>query len=329
VEPNTHVHGPNPVRIWQSDYNKEQASEAVEEWIASKSSKLRFSPPYKHSKNGQIERDMQTTLDKARIVMAAYNCPVSWWYFAVKYSVYTLNRCSTTKVDIRTPFERLTGNKPIVSHLVPFFCPGFYQVTKEEIGGSRSNWQAKAKPCRMIGYDDYVEEGYILYDIDSMQEIYGRQDVIFDATLVQQCVQSVNDLTLYRPDEDANEERVGTDSTFFNPIDVSYVVETRGCNFQEKVINGAHAYYIDYELPISDSYGQDEIDELVHHVASANLIDNSLALPIPPKTIAEALDPNHPLADIWEDAIIKELQQFDEYNIFQRGQEQYIILEAL
>jgi hypothetical protein len=136
-------------------------------------------------------------------------------------------------------------------------------------------------------------------------------------------VQGLNDLVEESIEEDPVETLVTSDSNLFDVVNFSFVVETLGNEFQEKVFEGdLIAGEEDSDRQVMSHYQQDAMDELVHQVASASLIDNSLALPVPPKTIAEALDLQNPLCSVWEEAIINELKQFDEYNIFERGVEQ-------
>jgi hypothetical protein len=87
----------------------------VSDYIKSRKLDLRASTPYAHHQNGQVERAMQTVLDKTRTLMATY------------LIIRTPN--STNPL---TPFEILIGEPPDMSRLVPFFAPGVYHLTKEE-----------------------------------------------------------------------------------------------------------------------------------------------------------------------------------------------------
>lgn len=60
--------------------------------------------------------------------MASYDVPAKYWEFAVKHACFILN-CSPVKGLPVTPFEAVTGVKPDISNLVPFFCPGVQYIT--------------------------------------------------------------------------------------------------------------------------------------------------------------------------------------------------------
>ena len=63
----------------QGDFDTVVLSAEVQRWLALHSIKLQVSAPYSHAQNGQIERDMQNVLDKARTLMSASNAPRKYW----------------------------------------------------------------------------------------------------------------------------------------------------------------------------------------------------------------------------------------------------------
>jgi hypothetical protein len=130
-------------------------------------------------KIGQVKRSMQSVLDKARVLMSVYNTPPKFWGYAVSTACYLINRSPTMILDT-TPHERVTGEKPDISHLVSFFAPGVYHVTTEERKGK--SWPSKARLCRMLGYSNEVKFGYVIYDVES-QNVLVRNHCIFDETL--------------------------------------------------------------------------------------------------------------------------------------------------
>ena len=117
---------------------------------------------------------MQNVLDRARILMASSNAPRKYWEFAVMTACYLINR-SPVYLSDKTPVEIVTGEKPDISHFVPFYAPGVYHKTKEERTGT---WDYKAVECRMLGYDEKCKFSYIILVISS-GKIITRKDCIF------------------------------------------------------------------------------------------------------------------------------------------------------
>jgi hypothetical protein len=165
-------------KILQSDYEAINHTPEIRDWLNSKHIKLQMSVPYAHWQNGQIERDIQNVMDTARILMSSFpNIPFNVWGWAVQTSVYVLNR-SPSKGRDKTPYELVTGTKPDISHLIPFYCPGVYHLTADERKHDKA-WKPKAMPCRFLGYDEYTKDGYFIMDVQS-GHIHTRRDCVFD-----------------------------------------------------------------------------------------------------------------------------------------------------
>jgi hypothetical protein len=154
-----------------------------------------MSPSYKQSHNGQIERDMQNVLDKARTMLASYEVPIQWWWHAIKHAIWCINRSPTSKPDHKTPMEIVTGVKPSFDEMLPFYCPGLYHVTKEERQlKPLKQWESKAVPCRFLGHDE-ESVGYVVLDVISRRIVEHRTDIIWDPTLIEQEIKSFPEKT--------------------------------------------------------------------------------------------------------------------------------------
>ena len=174
----------------QSDVDSVIRSRITSEYCDRNRIKLQMSPSYKHSHNGQIERDMQSVLDKARTLLASYEVPIQWWWHAIQHAIWCINRSPTSKPDSVTPYEMVTGKKPNCNEMLPFFCPGLYHVTKEERQlRPLRQWESKAIPCRFLGHDE-DSVGYIIYDILSRKVVEHRTDIVWDPTLIEQELKS-------------------------------------------------------------------------------------------------------------------------------------------
>jgi hypothetical protein len=130
------------------DYDSRITGELIREFALNRKLDFHVSAPYCHHQNGQIERAMQTVLDKTRTLLAASQAPLKNWNYALTMATYFIQRTPNVHGD-KTPFEILTSTRPDISNMVHFFAPGVYHLTKEERKGT---WDYKAKPCRMLGY---------------------------------------------------------------------------------------------------------------------------------------------------------------------------------
>jgi hypothetical protein len=168
------------IKTLQADYENIVISGKMENWLIDRHIKLSLSSPYRHDQNGQIERDVQNVMDKARTLMASYDVPSKYWEFAVDTAVYLINRSPTSSNGYKTPYELVYGVKPDISNLVPFYCPGVYHLTQDE---RKDPMQPKAALCRMLGYDDR-SHCYKLLNVET-QKIVMRTDAKFDSKLVE------------------------------------------------------------------------------------------------------------------------------------------------
>jgi transposase InsO family protein len=83
---NSHVVKTNSrMSVLQSDYDSVARSKKVSQWLSEHSIQLSMSAPYKHSQNGQIERDVQSVMDKARTLMIAQDVPPMFWEYAIQF----------------------------------------------------------------------------------------------------------------------------------------------------------------------------------------------------------------------------------------------------
>ena len=62
-----------------------------------------------------------------------------------------------------TPLEAVTGEKPDISKLIPFYAPGVYHLTKEEREGKA--WLYKAEACRFLGYSEHGADSLIIVSL--------------------------------------------------------------------------------------------------------------------------------------------------------------------
>jgi hypothetical protein len=178
--------------VLQCDQDAVTRGSHVKRWLSDNKIVLQMSTAFKQSQNGQIERDMQNVLDRARTFLASYDVPQSWWWHAVKEAIWFINRSPTSKNDNKTPLELMYNKKPDMKEMIPFFCPGLYNVTKSEREPD-AVWKWKARCCRFIGHD-LNSKTYTVWDIESQKIVEGRSDIVWDPTLLDKYVQTSNDM---------------------------------------------------------------------------------------------------------------------------------------
>lgn len=226
-------------RVFQSDYENVNISRGLRDWIKDQGIFISLSVPYRHDQNGQIERDIGNVLDRTRSIMSEYNVNPSFWDYATKHAIYLINRSPTSRADHKTPFELLTGEKPELSNLIPFYCPGVYHVSKEEDHHTGA-FSYRANICHFLGYDE-ESTGCIIHCYAS-GSIKVRSDCIFDSEVFKKFWSKdeypeytwVNEYDIEKIGKEVYNSKAATDPDIpeelkrTHPGDVSSVIRRRG-----------------------------------------------------------------------------------------------------
>ncbi|CAL9009524.1 unnamed protein product [Prunus brigantina] len=109
----------------------------------------------------------------ARSMMTEKGIPVIFWAEAVSTAVYLQNRCFTTSVLNKTPFEAFTGRKLGIKHLKVF---GFICYTHVP-SPLRHKFDDRTRKGVFMGHGS-CEKGYRVYDLQSKKIVLSRS-VIF------------------------------------------------------------------------------------------------------------------------------------------------------
>jgi hypothetical protein len=186
-----------PIKIFQCDYDSIFIAADMKEWLVDKSIKAQLSAPYSHFQNGQVERDIQSVMNKARVLMFSRNVPSQYWEYAIIYACYLINRSPTTKNTI-TPYHAIYNQVPDLSNLVPFYAPGVYHLTNDE--RSDKAWSAKANMCRFLGFDELCKDAYIVLNINN-HRVYSRRDCKFELKIPKQTIDEIYDKEMLELDK--------------------------------------------------------------------------------------------------------------------------------
>jgi len=74
--------------------------------------KQRFSAPYTQAQNGVVERWIYSLSDTARAMLIGANLPFRLWDKAIKHACFVRNRCPTSALKGKSPYEALFKIKP-------------------------------------------------------------------------------------------------------------------------------------------------------------------------------------------------------------------------
>jgi transposase InsO family protein len=163
------------VKAVRWDNGGEFTDHSLHAYLRSKGMFSHPSTPYSPQQNGAAERAHRTIASKVRAMLAESHLPNTLWDRLFIMAVYLHHRSPSKALGGITPYERLRGSPPDLSHLRVPGCRAWVFIPKEK----RANKLAKrAEECRFIGYD-FSTKIYLLYGVQS-HNIIRTSDVIFD-----------------------------------------------------------------------------------------------------------------------------------------------------
>lgn len=302
-------HAGKQIKILQCDYDSVLLGAAVREWMRENNIKLQTSAPYTHWQNGFIEAMIGKVMDKARSIMAAGRVPRKYWSYAILCACYLINRLPVRNSDT-TPYEMRYGVKPDINHIVPFFCPGVYHKTPAERKGA---WDYKAERCRMLGYDERMKNSYFVLVL-STGKIISRHDCKWNEEALESVSmdnQNGGDPYEMDPEDETDpEEDVDEVESPMNEVVDDYDEDEPYWKSNESVetANLLERWLEDVSDIAARKYASDV-------AASAEGTELKIPpLPPVPRSVEEALA--GPDADLWREALKKELRSFEDRNVF-------------
>jgi len=106
-------------------------------------------PPYTQHKNGVAERMIQTHNAMARAMMLDSQLLLSLWAEAINTANYLHARSPTSANKGVTPYEKLYGSKPTISHLRRFGCKAYRILPAARRHGK---FASQAETVYILGY---------------------------------------------------------------------------------------------------------------------------------------------------------------------------------
>jgi hypothetical protein len=285
------------VKIFQSDSDSVLLGGAVSNWFQTNNIKMQTSAPYVHWQNGFIEANIGKVMNKARTMMADGRVPKKFWAHAIVCACYLINRSPFGDSD-KTPYEIRFGEKPDISHLVPFYSVGVYHKTKDERKGP---WDLRAQRCRMLGYDERAKNSYFVLDLKS-NSILTRHDCIFDESVISSATVDSEDIA-----------QLENESS-----DVFTEIYEESDSEEDTVDDDAYDEEFPYWKPnkFTDAANNVHLERWIDDVRvliCALTVKDLPKLPVV-TSIQGAL--NGPDGDKWREAIAKEVKAFHDHNTF-------------
>eukprot|EP00794_Sanderia_malayensis_P011707 gene11707-biopygen9383 len=161
------------VKKLRADNGGEYKSDDFEKYCKERGILQEDTIPYTPQQNGVAERMNRTIMETVRSIMHHAKLPMMFWAEAVSTAVYIRNRCPTSALKEKTPYESWLKEKPSVKHLRVFGCNAMVHIPDEK----RSKLDKKSRRCIFVGYPT-GSKGYKLFDPETRKMIRSR-DVIF------------------------------------------------------------------------------------------------------------------------------------------------------
>ena len=129
---------------------------------------------YAHNQSGVVEKAIGDIVSHAVCVLSDSKLPLSLWYEIARSITYLRRLWPHKFLRGVTPYEKLYGKKPDISHLRVIGSKAWVLIPKPSRGGKL---QPKAARCRLLG--SVGTNQYKLWDPELNRVIYAR-DVDFD-----------------------------------------------------------------------------------------------------------------------------------------------------
>jgi hypothetical protein len=124
--------------------------------------------------NGRAERANRTIMESARAMLHHAGMSYGFWEHAVSTAVYVRNRSPHRSNKYISPYERLMGYPPDLSHLRVFGCLAYRHIHKDH----RRKLDPKAERLTFVGYDTETK-GYRLWN-SAKRSVVISSDVEFE-----------------------------------------------------------------------------------------------------------------------------------------------------
>jgi len=116
------------LKVLRTDNGLEFVSEQFNEFCRKRGIKRHRTVAYTPQQNGLAERMNRTLLERVRCMLLGVGLSKCFWGEAVSTAVYLINRCPSTRIDLKTPMEVWSGRPTDYSNLKLFGTLAFAHV---------------------------------------------------------------------------------------------------------------------------------------------------------------------------------------------------------
>ncbi|CAL2277183.1 unnamed protein product [Prunus armeniaca] len=164
------------VKCLQSDGGGEFTSRLFTDYLASKGIEHQLSCPYTPQQNGLAERKNRHLIETSITLLTAAHLPSQFWFHAVAHAAYLINRMPSKGLDLQSPYYRLFGLVPDITH-VKVFGTAIYPYLRPY---TEHKLQPRTAQCVFLGYAPGYK-GLICYNPFTGKLVISRH-VIHDET---------------------------------------------------------------------------------------------------------------------------------------------------
>lgn len=147
------------VKCLQSDNGLEYINNSFKKFLDDQGITRRLTVPDTPQQNGVSERKNRTLVEMARCMMIEANIAPGFWAEAINTANYIRNRCKSSSVGGKIPYELWTGRKPIVTYFKTFGCIGY--ALDKKIG--KGKFDPRSKECVFVGYSEETKGFKVWY----------------------------------------------------------------------------------------------------------------------------------------------------------------------
>ena len=158
----------------RSDRGGEYLSQDFEKCLQDAGISRELTTAFMPSQNGVSECKNRTLFEKARAIVADARTPAYLWAEATATANYVTNRSPTRANSGITPYQRLKGNPPALSHLRIYGSIAWVHVNDE----THTKLEPKSRKCIFVGYST-KSKAYKCYNL-ATQKIVVSKDVRFE-----------------------------------------------------------------------------------------------------------------------------------------------------
>ena len=164
------------LKCWRTDNAGEYVSKAFADFCDSKGIKHKLTARYNPLQNGVTERMNRTIQEKVRSMLSNADLTQGFWAKAVATVVHLINRSPSKVLDKEAVAKMVwSSKKPSYKHLRVFGSEVYSHIPKE----FWNKLEPKSRKCIFLGYGEFGEMGYQLWDAES-RKVVCSNDVYFN-----------------------------------------------------------------------------------------------------------------------------------------------------